>query len=132
MRSRVRTRALLAAFLCSGLLACSSTDPGDQPVTVSNKSDDFSFQLKDSPDFSGQYHYLWTNTGTTAAVNVSQAPASGIGTIEIRDADNALVHTGDLLTTGNSNTSPGRAGTWTIDIVFVRAAGALSLTVRKS
>jgi hypothetical protein len=131
MNRGVPWRAVLAVLVLAAVPAgCDSTSPND-PVDIENRTDAFDFRMSEVSDFSGTYRYLWQNTGTTATLNRTVAVTSGIGTIEIQDADNAIVFSGPVTQTGTITTSAGRAGNWTVNVLLVRVAGRLEFTVRK-
>jgi hypothetical protein len=124
-------RRLGVAVLLAILAACG--DPAEPAgVDVSNRRDNFSFRLEDVADYSGTFRYIWEHTGTTATVSINAALADGIGTIQITDGEGAQVYTGDVLESGSVNSDPGEAGDWAINIILVRVAGTLDLSVRKA
>jgi hypothetical protein len=118
---------LMFAFLT----ACDSTAP-DTVEHVDNKTDDFSFDLPQQPDFSGTFRYNWSNSGSRATINLSAVPTGGIGTLTIQDADATPVFSGSILDAGTFTTETGRPGTWIVTVLLVRTAGRVTFRVQKS
>jgi hypothetical protein len=120
-----------ALVLFAFLTACDSTAP-DTVETVDNKTDDFSFDLPSQSDFSGTLRYLWSNTGSTATINISAALTGGIGTITVQDADTKQVFSGSALDGGTFTTETGRPGTWIVTVLLVRVEGRLTFRLQKA
>jgi len=121
----------MSALLFAFVTACDSTAP-DTIEHVDNKGDDFSFDLPQQSDFSGTLRYQWSNSGSTATINLSAVPTAGIGTITIQDADTRQVFTGNALEAGTFTTESGRPGTWIVTVLLVRIEGRLTFRLQKS
>ena len=130
MSTAARTLAIMLVAV-TGAAACGGGDATgpDDVLQVVNNTNDFSFELDDVPDYSGTLRYQWSNSGTTADIDIEVAASAGIGTITIQDADNAEVFTGDIRQAGSFTSAPGRAGDWIINVILVRVAGPIRFRV---
>lgn len=129
--TRITGRATLVSLMLA-LAACGSdsvTNPLFEPE-VANLPDNFQFQATAVSHVSQTVTYNWQNSGTTANVDQSGS-ITGTATLRIRDAGGSVVYTGDLTSTGSFTSSPGTAGTWTIQLVLADVSGDLNFRVQK-
>ncbi len=83
-RSRLATVALLAFLAACGGSSTSPVQPQYQPQ-IANNPNDFSFQLTNVQDGTGQLIYLWQNSGTAASVDRSCASSAGAVSLTMKD-----------------------------------------------
>lgn len=134
---RFQKTALTAfALLGFGLLAvgCGGNDnvlgPQVQPEIV-NQADSFEFQATGAKNVTQTLSYTWTNSGISANVDQSCSINSGAGTVEIRDADNVTVYSGNLVDGGSFQSQEGTTGDWTILVHLTQLSGTLNFRVQK-
>ena len=110
--------ATFAALLLIAACDDSPTTPGIEPQVINN-TDAFSYQTSDLNSFTGSAEYTWQNTGTNAKVtHASDAGGTGTATLTILDAGGVQVYSGAFATTGETVTSAGATGAWTIRVTY--------------
>jgi hypothetical protein len=103
----------------------------DNQLEVTNAPDDFQFQVSNLTDVSQTLTYTWTNTGTQATVDISQAITAGSVILTIRDQDGAFMYTDDLREDNDGDTAAGRSGIWEIEIRIEAASGTFNFRVQR-
>lgn len=113
-----RAAAIIALALVAGC-GDGPTAPGIQPQ-ITNITDAFSYQVSSIQNFSGTYNYTWQNSGTVAKItHASDAGATGMATLTVKDGDGTQVYTGQLASSGQPLSAPaGVAGAWTVTLVY--------------
>lgn len=131
-----KTALIVLALVGPGLLAagCGGSDtvlgPQVQPEIV-NQTDSFAFQATGAQNVTQTLTYTWANTGVSASVDQSCSINSGAGTIEIRDANNTTVYSGNLVEGGSYQSQSGTTGDWTIVVHLTQLSGTLNFRVQK-
>lgn len=131
-----KTALTVLALLGPALLAmgCGGSDtvlgPQVQPEIV-NQTDSFEFQATGAQNVTQTLSYTWANTGMSANVDQSCSINSGAGTIEIRDANNVTVYSGNLVDGGSYQSQTGTTGDWTIVVHLTQLSGTLNFRVQK-
>jgi hypothetical protein len=127
-----------AAALLVVSLAVGACDNGGNVIApsneleVANAVDQFEFQVSDLDRVTETLRYEWTNTGTEATVDVSEAITGGSAVLIIRDADGATMYEADLADDSDGSTPTGAAGTWTIELTLFDASGTFNFRVQRS
>ncbi len=112
-------------------LACSeATGPGTQPE-ITNRADEFQYQVSDVNGYSGTLQYGWQMTGTQANVNQATTVSSGSLQLVILDGAGAEVYSRNLAENGTFQTATGQAGSWTIRVIYGDASGTVNFRVQK-
>jgi hypothetical protein len=116
---RLIPAAAVTALVMVGACGDDPTAPGIEPQ-ITNLSDAFSYQVSSIQNFTGTYSYTWQNTGTVAKItHASDAGATGLATLTVRDGVGTQVYSGQLASSGEPVSDPaGVAGAWTITIVY--------------
>ena len=133
----VRSARLAAAFLflAAGVGACAgggNVVGPENELEVTNAADQFEFQVSDLDRVTQTLSYQWTNTGTQATVDVSEAISGGSAFLTIRDANGDAMYEADIADDSDGSTPTGVAGTWTIEITLFDASGTFNFRVQKS
>ena len=122
------SRALLPALLVGALLlaGCASQKGGQD---VSNNPDAFRYSANWETK-SGTDTYTWSNSKTTAMMNVAVAPGQGSLLVKVTDAAGKPVWDSGVLakpSSARTATASGAAGNWRIDIVYEGFAGNVTV-----
>ena len=104
----------------------------DNELEVTNAVDQFEFQVSDLDRVTETLRYAWTNTGTAATVDVSEAITRGSAFLTILDANGDPMYEADIGDDSDGSTPTGVAGTWTIEITLFDASGTFNFRVQKS
>ena len=125
-------RILVAIAAVSALLLSGCTGAGQQGV--SNVSDAFSYGGQVSGK-SGTETFTWHNTQTKALLSWGGQSSSGTFTINIQDAAGKSVYSASMGSGQNGmsgNTASGKAGDWTVVLVFHGFTGQMGLSIAAS
>lgn len=119
-------------LICLVLGACSdnTVNPRFEPE-ISNKTDDFQFQVTGLDKVSQTLHYTWQNTGTVANINQASSISSGSAILTINDAVGTEVYRKDLSENGTLVTGEGTAGGWRITVDFSGVNGTINFRAQK-
>jgi len=119
--------------LSIALTACADDNPlgPDSQVQISSAPDNFLLQVRFMEDGTDDLIYNWGNTGTQAAINISQTVGSGSVVLIIKDHEGTVVHQDDITTEDSADTAVGVTGDWTIEIHIVNATGTFTISVIK-
>jgi hypothetical protein len=124
-----RTRLWIAVLSCT--LGCGEpTGPGIQPE-ITNRTDEFEYQVSEVQSYTGTLQYNWQMTGTQANVNQATVVTSGSLELVILDAAASEVYRRDLRDNGTFQTAAGQPGAWTIRVVYAGASGTVNFRVQK-
>lgn len=136
-RSKVMNRGKywfqpFAVMICLILSDCSNNvlNPEFEPE-ISNKTDNFQFQVTDISNISQTLRYTWQNGGTMANINQSSSLSSGSATLSINDAEGVEVYRKNLSENGSFITGEGKAGSWTINVNLSKLDGTLNFRAEK-
>jgi hypothetical protein len=133
----VRSIRLLSALVFLSLTAAACDGGGgaigpDNELEVTNAVDQFEFQVSDLDRVTETLRYDWTNTGTQATIDVSEAITRGSAFLTIRDANGDAMYEANIADDSDGSTPTGVAGTWTIEITLFDASGTFNFRVQKS
>ena len=118
---------LVAVAGCSG----SALIGPDNQLQVANDTDNFAFQVSNLSGVTQTLTYTWSNTGTQASIDLSNAVAGGSGTLTVSDADGTEVYSVALSGSGSGSSSVGAGGDWTIVVELSNVSGTLNFRVQK-
>ena len=124
-----RALQMAAVVLTFAFLECVDPVTPYVPV-VTNAVDNFEYQVPVN-GVTATTRYVWTNTGSSANVNLSSAVTAGTAALTVSDADGALVYTHALDGSGASNTGSGTSGNWMVVVTLGNAVGTVHFTLQK-
>ncbi len=119
---------ILISAIFSG---CSENPLSPFQPEIGNNPDNFQFQATAIENVSTTAVYTWNNTGTQAKVNQSSAITGGSAEVVFRDASNVEVYRRSLALNGDSTSSVGTPGTWTIVVTLTTLDGTLNFRAEK-
>ena len=106
------------------LMACDPLVAFEPKVTTG--SGEFALEAAEVTSVTSTVSYDWVNTATRALVHHSTTTSSaGCASIRVYDAAGALVYSRALLPSLMQETTPGVAGTWTIEVTMTGFTGTL-------
>ena len=114
------------------VVGCGSTpiDTNFQPRVVISQ-DNIQFQASGIRRTTQTLTYQWQNSGTAASIDQTSSVSMGSAKINLLDASNTMVYSGDLKTDGTFTSTAGTAGQWTMQIVLSNVTGSLNFHAQK-
>lgn len=132
-RPRLPLLPLAAAVLLSAGCGDATNLIGpENELEVTSATDQFQFQLTALDDVTDSRTYDWSNTGTSATVDVSAEVTGGTAVLRIRDASGQIVYEANLAAGADGSTQVGTAGTWQIEVVLTDVTGTFNFRVQKT
>ncbi len=123
---------ILVFILVSAILSgCSDNPLSPFQPEIGNNPDNFQFQATAIQNVSTTAVYTWNNTGAQAKVNQSSAITGGSAEVVFRDAANVEVYRRSLALNGDSTSSVGTPGTWTVVVTLTTLDGTLNFRAEK-
>lgn len=134
MRLHGKSISVLGALAILLMSACGDGNliGPDNQLEATNATDQFQFQLTALVDVTDSRTYTWTNTGTQATIDISQAITGGTALITIRDADGTVMYSEDAADDNDTTTAAGTAGAWQIEVRLTDTTGTFNFRVQKT
>ena len=117
--------------LSFGLTGCSNNSLSPFQPEIGNASDNFQFQATAIENTSTMVTYSWNNSSTMAKVNQSSAITRGNAVVVLSDANRTEVYRRTLGVNGDSTSSAGVAGVWTVTVTLTNLSGTLNFRAEK-
>jgi hypothetical protein len=127
---------LIACLILMAAIGC-STGNGGTPLPpaflphVVDSRDDFQFSVTGVSKVTQTLTYQWQNTGAAATIDQTGSVSAGSAMIKVLDANNSMVYSADLNSSGSFVSTTGTTGSWTIQVVLSKTSGAMSFHLQK-
>jgi len=131
LRSTLTTTWVLIVIFSAVFTGCSDNPLSPFQPEIGNNPDNFQFQATAIQNLTTTVVYTWNNTGSRAKVNQSSAITDGSAEVVIRDAANVEVYRRSLSLNGDSTSTVGPPGTWTVIVTLTNLDGTLNFRAEK-